>query len=85
MPQRMAASRQPSDDYADVVRGAVAMGFAEADAVRAVSAGRHNVDAVVNWILDAESPAGGGAAPAEENWLPSSRPPPSNPFSTGFL
>ena len=40
------------ESYEDVVRAAVAMGFQESDAVRAVSEGRHDVDAVVNWILD---------------------------------
>ena len=42
----------PEVDLEEVVRGAVAVGFNEADAVRAVSAGHTDVDSVVNWILD---------------------------------
>ena len=42
----------PEVDLEEVVRGAVAVGFNEADAVRAVSAGHTDVDSIVNWILD---------------------------------
>ena len=43
---------QQHASYDDIVRGAVAMGFSDADAVRAISAGQTNVDAAINWMLD---------------------------------
>ena len=55
---RLALPKTAEESYEDVVRAVVALGFEESDAVRAYSEGRHDVDAVVNWILD----HGGGAA-----------------------
>ena len=69
----------------DLIQNVVAMGFGENDAVRAVAAGRRNVDAVVNWILDNGGPVEEDPDLAFARRLQAEQQSPrgSNPFDSG--
>ena len=69
----------------DLIQNVVAMGFGEHDAVRAVAAGRRNVDAVVNWILDNGGPVEEDPDLAFARRLQAEQQSPrgSNPFDSG--
>jgi len=69
----------------DLIQNVVSMGFGEHDAVRAVAAGRRNVDAVVNWILDNGGPVEEDPDLAFARRLQAEQQSPrgSNPFDSG--
>ena len=69
----------------DLIQNVVDMGFGEHDAVRAVAAGRRNVDAVVNWILDNGGPVEEDPDLAFARRLQAEQQSPrgSNPFDSG--
>ena len=69
----------------DLIQNVVAMGFGEHDAMKAVAAGRRNVDAVVNWILDNGGPVEEDPDLAFARRLQAEQQSPrgSNPFDSG--